>query len=171
MSAVSEQYAVALFELAKEASATDHVKDDFKQFLEGFDHETKTFFTHPNIDKNSKFDVVKACELTSLFEDFMHVIIENNRISILNDIFTDYADLIDQMHNRMHVTVKSKKKLDQKRMKQLKAQFEKKYNRQVSINNEVDDEILGGLRFEFEGKVVDDTINAMLSELRRGLTK
>ncbi len=171
MSALSEQYAVALFELAKERSVIERIQDDFKQFLKGFDHETKAFFTHPNIDKKDKFDVVKACELNRLFQDFMHVIIINNRIAFLNEIAADYDDLIDKMHNRMHVVVKSKKPLDNKRVKQLQAQFEKKYNRQVSINNEVDDKILGGLRFEFEGKVIDDTINATLSQLKRGLTK
>ena len=71
----------------------------------------------------------------------------------------------------MRINVYSGKPLEKKRINQLKAQYEKKYNRQVIIENHVEASIVGGLRFEFQGLVIDDTVNHSILQIKSRLTK
>ncbi len=171
MSAVSEQYAVALFALAREKKQIDEVEDAFSSFLDALGEEERTFFLHPRMKKADKKDIVKASSLPELFRDFLFVTIDNSRFDELENIFKRYRQLKANMHKILHVKVYSKKPLDDQRIKTLKQEYENRYNRQVTLENHVDKDIVGGLRFEFDGKVVDDTINHVLNQLKSRLTK
>jgi F-type H+-transporting ATPase subunit delta len=70
----------------------------------------------------------------------------------------------------MHVVVYSQKPLGEKRIKALKDAYEAKYRRIVTLENKVDKSIVGGLRFEFDGKIIDDTVNSTLKQFQSRLT-
>lgn len=171
MSAISDQYAVALFELSKADEKTDRVSEDFDSFIKSFDENSMTFFKHPAVKKNKKVEIVQTLDLDPLFKNFLSVLIENNRFDYLYDIRESYESLLDNMHKRMHVVVYSKRPLKKQQINALQEEYEKKYSRQVTVENKVDELIIGGLRFEFEGKVIDDTVNHTLRELKSRLTK
>lgn len=171
MSAISDQYAVALFELAIEEKKTDDLSKVFSSFLESLDEESKQFFLHPKISKKEKQAMVNTFKIESLFKDFLNVLIENNRFLMLNDIFTGYQKLLEEQLNVMRITVVSGTALTKSRIETLKEQYEKKYHRQVLIENQIDETIVGGLRFEYNGLVIDDTVNHTLNQLKSRLTK
>lgn len=171
MSAQSEQYAVALFELANEKDQLKDIQSVFSAFLNGSDDDTRRFFLQPNIHKDKKKTAIKTLEFPQLFNDFMHVIIDNHRFDSLKAIFTDFNDLIDRMHDVMHIHVYSKTTLNQTQLDNIKQSYQKKYQRKVMIEPHIDERIIGGLRFEYEGKVLDQTINQTLSALKHRLTK
>ncbi len=171
MSAQSEQYAVALFELSREQDDLEEIKETFAAFLKSLDEKDMLFFRHPKIKKNEKKDVIRAMDFPALLKDFLFVVIENNRFEILEDIYGSFAALIDKMHRRMAVVVYSKEPLDKKRIQNLKEEYENRYNRKVTLENRTDKTIIGGLRFEFEGMVVDNTVNRTLNQLKSRLKK
>lgn len=171
MSAISDQYAIALFEVSLEEKNTEAISEAFESFLEAFDDESMKFFLHPGIKKAIKTNIIQDIEAPTSFKNFLSVLVQNNRFKALEAIKVSFDELLDTMHNRMDVKVYSKKKLTEKRLKAMKEQYEKKYARQVTIDNVVDASIIGGLRFEFDGKVIDDTVNHTLSDIKRHLTK
>jgi len=171
MSAISDQYAIALFEVSKEEDNLDAISNAYESFLEAIDKESMDFFLHPGIDKATKIEIIQKTDGPKTLKNFLSVLIQNNRFNGLKEIKESFDDLLDSMHNRMDVVVYSQKKLTKKRLETLKEQYEKKYSRQVTINNVVDSSIIGGLRFEFDGKVIDDTVNHTLKDLKRHLTK
>ena len=61
--------------------------------------------------------------------------------------------------------------LEDSEMKQLQDNLGKKHNRNVTLENVVDPSILGGIKIEFEGNVLDQTINHYLHSLKSSLTK
>ena len=171
MSAISDQYAVALFELALELKKTDALVKDFEAFLDALDEESRTFFLHPKITKNEKKIMIDSFSFEPLFKDFLKVIIENNRFLLLSAILKGVQKLVEEQNNLMHITVFSGKALPKNRIEVLKTQYEQKYHRQVLIDNEIDETIVGGLRFEYNGMVIDDTVNHTLNQLKSRLTK
>ncbi len=171
MSAISEQYAVALFELSNQTNNLDAITAEFKQFIASIDLDTMGFFKHPGVEKKRKKDVVHSLDQSELFNHFLCVLIDNNRFDIIHDIKASFDVMLDNMFKRMTVYVYSKKPLTKAKVSALKTEYENKYNRQVTIENRVDESILGGLRFEFDGKVIDDTINNNLHQLKRRLTR
>ena len=171
MSTTSNQYAVALFELAHEADEKDAISEVFEAFTKELDKEQLNFFIHPRIKKADKKAVIKGMEANQLFTDFIYVLIDNNRFENINDIKNDYDKLILDQGKIMRIDVYTKESLDKSRMSQLKKQYEKKYNRQVQLENHIDPSIVGGLRVEFDGKVLDNTVNHTLSQLKNRLAK
>ena len=171
MSALSEQYAVALFDVANDLDAVSDVQEEFKNLVDNLDVEAMKFFEHPGIEKVNKRQLIASLNMIKVFENFLNVLIDNGRFDQLKIIKDDFDELINNRYKRMHVVVYSKRPLDKKRQDNLKEQYEKKYNRQVTIENRVDNNIAGGLRFEFEGKVIDDTINHTLRQMKSRLTK
>jgi F-type H+-transporting ATPase subunit delta len=69
----------------------------------------------------------------------------------------------------MHVTVYSKKALTQSEKERLITRLKKKHNRDIELKNMLDESIVGGLKVEYEGYVLDDTINNYLQNLKATL--
>lgn len=170
MSALSEQYAVALFELASENEKTSEIETSFTSFMEGLDPQSTAFFRHPGVKTDEKKDVIRSLDLPELFENFLFLILDKNRFDQMGAILESYKTIRSKADEEMHIVVHSKQPLSEKRLEQLKDAYEKKYNRTVTMENRIDESIVGGLRFEFDGKVIDDTINNTLKQFKSRLT-
>ena len=170
MSALSEQYAIALFELVVENNQSMDIEKSFEAFVEGMDEKTMNFFLHPGVQKKEKKDIIKELSLTETFRNLLYLLIDNNRFDHLKDILESYKEIRSNQANEMHVVVYSQKPLSDKRKTALKDQFANKYHRKVTIENRIDESIVGGLRYEFDGKVVDDTVNSTLKQFQSRLT-
>ena len=171
MSVIGDQYAVALFELALEENRLDETKNALATLLESFNEETVMFLTHPAITKKTKKETFESLGISNLLRDFMYVVIDNQRVLELQEILQSFAKLIESQADIMRIDVYSGKPLNKERIKELNTQYEKKYNRQVIIENHVDPSIVGGLRFEFQGVVIDDTVNHTIHQIKSRLTK
>ncbi len=171
MSLLGFQYAEALFSLANEAKKADEVYPLFDHILTQIDDDSRVFLTHPNVPKDDKKTVIGKMSEDELFRHFLFVLIDNNRLNELNDIKQEYKTILDQQNKLLEVTVYSKKTLSDKEIDRLKADLKRKTGRDISLENVVDETIVGGLRIEYEGYVLDDTINNYLHSLKANLKK
>jgi len=171
MNYIAFQYAEALFSLAKETSQIEKVVVEFKVIKDSFDAEIYQFLVHPKIKKQDKKDIISNYISNDLLKRFIFVLIDNSRIELLNDVLVEFEKLIDNQNKTMKVQVYSHKSLSPGQVKQLVENLEKKHNRKIELENIVDKSIVGGLRIEFEGMILDDTINNYLNSLKANLTK
>ena len=171
MSAIREQYAVALFELALEQKQTAEIGQAFERFLNAYDEATRIFFLHPNIEKNAKKEVLAALELPTVLRHFLHVLIDNNRLDAIHGIHEVYATLQDRLDETMRLRVITKEPLTSSRIEALEKTYAERYQRTVIIDPYVDERVLGGMRIEYEGMVLSDTIRDHLDTLKSRLTK
>ena len=171
MSAVSEQYAVALFELAIQDKQETTILQAFDTLIEALDDESKAFFNHPRIRKEEKKAVLKASKLPPLFWHFLCVLIDYNRFDLIDVMRENYQKIAEKHEGIMRLHVFSGKALNDTRIEQLKQAYENKYQRKIMIENHVDASILGGLRIEYNGLVLDDTVYTELNRLKTALKK
>ncbi|MFP4078516.1 MAG: ATP synthase F1 subunit delta [Bacillota bacterium] len=171
MSALSEQYAVALFELALEKDEASDLEDAYRTFIEGLDQEARTFFRHPGVKTEKKKAVIETLDVPILLKHFLSLLLDKNRFDEIDAIFESFKGIRSKADQEMHMVVYSKKPLPEKRLEQLKEAYAKKYNRTIFLENRMDESIIGGVRFEFDGKVIDDTINSTLKQFKNRLTK
>ena len=171
MNYIAFQYAEALFGLANETSQITKVFTELNIIKDSFDDEIYQFLIHPKIKKQDKKDIVAKVINNDLVKRFVFVLIDNSRIEILNDTLEEFEKLIDNQNKVMKVQVYSHKLLSPEQKKQLATNLEKKHNRKIELENIVDRSIVGGLRIEFEGMILDDTINNYLHSLKANLTK
>jgi F-type H+-transporting ATPase subunit delta len=171
MGYVAFQYAEALFTLSAEENQIDSVYNAYNAFINSLDEDIYSFLYHPKVSKNDKKEVLSKVIDNTLVMNFMNVLIDNSRIELLEDSFNEFKAIYDNQNKMMSAFVYSGVALDDKQMKQLQENLSKKHNRNVTLENVVDPSILGGIKIEYEGNVLDQTINHYLHSLKSSLTK
>lgn len=171
MSYVAFQYAEALFGLALEEQKVNNVLTEYQNFVESLDEDIYKFLNHPKVTKKDKKDVISKVVTDSLFKNFVFVLIDNSRMDYLDDCLNEFSVIVDNQNKVMKANVYSNKELTTQELKNLTSNLEKKHNRKVELTNIVDVKIIGGLKVEYEGNVLDDTINNYLTTLKNNLTR
>jgi F-type H+-transporting ATPase subunit delta len=171
MSYVAFQYAEALFSLSVDEKQLEDVYKAFNAFTQAQDKDIYSFLNHPKVSKNQKKEVLSKAIDNTLVKNFMNVLIDNSRIELLEDCFNEFKTIYNNQHKAMSAFVYSGVALEDSEMKQLQDNLGKKHNRNVTLENVVDPSILGGIKIEFEGNVLDQTINHYLHTLKSSLTK
>jgi len=171
MSYVAFQYAEALFATALEQKVLDQVAGEFSEFLSALDADVRHFLQHPKVAKDEKKNVLTSVTSTTIFRHFLFVLIDNSRIDLLADIHHEFTTILNNQQHRMEATVYSPKPLSETELTNLKTSIGAKHNRTVTLTNVIDQTIVGGLRIEYEGHVLDQTINHYLASLKGTLTK
>ncbi len=169
MTDIAYQYALAVFSLADEAKKAEDFKVKLSQFVEEMDDEQHKFFSHPKIDKRDKIAIVERVVKDQLLKNFIKVLIDNDRVSLIEAILVSYQEILDTIHKVMQVQVYSGKAISKENIEKIKAKLSKSYNRNIEINTKIDTAIIGGYRVEFEGNVIDETINRQLDNLKSNL--
>jgi F-type H+-transporting ATPase subunit delta len=171
MSYVAFQYAEALFSLAFEENRVEDIRSTFQQFIESQDEEISNFLNHPKVTTKAKKEIIGKVMEDSLFVNFVNVLLDNNRIDFIEDIYNEFNTIVDNQNKVMNAFVYSNRPLTKTELMKLNDNLSKKHNRTVKLENIVEPNIIGGLRVEFEGNVLDETINNYLQSLKRNLTK
>lgn len=169
MSVLGFQYAEALFDLAFEEKSVTEMNQTFESFLNLSTADLDEFMTHPKISKEVKKEMIDEFELPNVFTHFMYVVIDHDRYDLMKDIYDEFSKIIYRQNKVMHVTVYSKKALTQGEKERLITRLKKKHNRDIELKNMLDESIVGGLKVEYEGYVLDDTINNYLQSLKATL--
>jgi F-type H+-transporting ATPase subunit delta len=171
MSMLGFQYAEALFEISNESDVANNIQGDFQSFLTSIDEEVMKFLKHPKISKKAKKDVMETVISNELLKHFVFVLIDNNRVELMQDVYDEFTVILNQQNKLMLVTVYSKQALSKTQQDDLINSLSKKHNRKIELKNVVDQTIVGGLRIEYEGYVLDDTINNYLGNLKANLIR
>lgn len=169
MTETSKQYALALFSLAKDANQTDEIFQEFHQFVDGCDDLVKRFFLNPKMDVSTKHEMVEKVLNETLLINFVKTVIDNNRFNFLSDMCLAYKALINEDKNIAELNVFTKQALTTAQKNKLINKFTHMLDKKIIMNEVVQPSIVGGIRIEYQGKVLDQTINATLEQLKSSL--
>jgi F-type H+-transporting ATPase subunit delta len=172
---VSLQYAKALFDLGQ--AKIDKIVEYHQQLIviqKSIENDSmfQQVLNHPKISKSEKKDIFRSVFLEMVDPNvlyFIYVLVDNNRIDILVDVIDAFQYLIDQQNNIKHVTVFSKIALTDRELEQLREKLSDKVNSLVELSNVIDQSISGGIRLEYDGYILDDTLTSKLNRLKEVL--
>ena len=167
MTDVEKQYARALFSLALEKNEVDKIYQEMLSFLKSIDEKTKEFFLHPKISKKAKHEIVEKALNNNLLVNFLKVLIDNDRFILLDNIVYAYLDLINEMNEVVEVKVTTKTSLSKNNIEKIKKNLETKLLKKIKIIEELDETIIGGIRIEYLGNVIDETVNSSLENMKQ----
>jgi len=171
MGYIAFQYAEALFNLAVETKQVDSLLSDYKIIDKVVDEDIQKFLIHPKISKKNKKEIIQNSIENDLLMRFMLVLIDNYRIELLHECLSEFVKINNNRNKVMNVLVFSSKKLTKEQMDKLVENLDKKHNKKVNLENIIDLNIVDGLRIEYDGMILDDTINNYLDNLKFKLTK
>jgi F-type H+-transporting ATPase subunit delta len=166
---IARQYALALFSLAKAEQKSEEIPALFQRHKELQAETTLKLFLSPRISKADKRDIVSQSVSDMLFRHFLFVLIDNDRLKLLALIEAEYNALIRDQNQEMEVSVFCKRPLSPSTKDRLKRKLEQDYDKRVSIKEIIDPTIIAGIRIEFAGKVIDETINRQIINLTHNL--
>lgn len=171
MGFVAQQYAEALFGVAIDSNELETVLKEYKVFNQAIDESISLFLKHPKISKKEKKEVIEKAVKNKSLRSFIFVLIDNSRVEYLAECLVELEKIIDNQNRVMKVEVFSGNKLNKLQLEQLESNLKNKHNREIKLTNIVDKSIVGGLRIEYDGHVLDETINNYLYGLKANLTK
>lgn len=172
LTTVARPYAIACFDFAIEKSAIDawqamlifaaevSKNDDMHQFLSGsLAAETAT----------DVFNKVCGEQLNEYGQNFIKILAQNNRLTLLPEISSMFNALKIDRENQVNVDVTSAAVLSDVHLKKLVAALEKRFNRKVQLNCSVDPTLIAGFIVKAGDTVIDGSVNSQLNRLNDAL--
>jgi F-type H+-transporting ATPase subunit delta len=167
LSAVST-YAEALFEAARERDELEEVLSDLQEFVTALreTEELRLFFYGgqvPERQKRRALDGLTEGMKTST-TNFLKVLADNGREEILEDVLRLYEEIVKEHLGRIAVELsgESERRLRERLGNLLEG-------REVILETNVDQDLIGGAVFRFGGRMMDGSIRGRLESLREGM--
>ena len=104
------------------------------------------------------------------FRDFLSVLAENKRFSLLPEITTLYQKLHEEADKLLRVKVVSAFALDESQATRLKDALAKRFDREILLESEVDSSVIGGAVVYAGGQVIDGSLKDRLAKLSNSLS-
>ena len=175
---IARRYARALFELATEEGRLEEVGTELARFAGALREvpELGRVLSSPAIPRAGRKEIASVlCESTlrsSLtLRNFLHVLVDNNRVRAAADIAERYREMADEAAGRVHVWVRSATPLSDEDRGRLQQKLSRATGKQVTLEVEVDPALIGGLSAKVGHLVFDGSIRAQLEGVRRALER
>ena len=171
MTQTSKEYAEALFELALQDGSTDTVSaalDDVREVMAA-DPAFMDLLKSPAVPREVRVSTLEQCfrgRVPEIVLAILRMLCVKGHMGELDRMITEYG-LLNQEHQGIamaHVTsAVALKEAEKERLRQgLEASFGKK----VALQCSLDRTLLGGIRVEIEGKVIDGSIRNKLQQIK-----
>lgn len=163
MTGIGSVYAQALYSLAKD----EQLESEIKEQLEVLD---KSFAQEPDFIRLLSTHNLATPERCRIIDDsfrgkvhpyvlnFLKILTEKGYIRHFPDCCRAYVDLYNQDNGILPVTAFTAVALTQQQEEALKQKLSRITGKQIQLLSRVDPSCLGGVRLDYDGKRLDDTV-------------
>ena len=88
----------------------------------------------------------------------------------ITQLLRNYGEVLAEQASRKIATVSVAKPLSDKQLSELQKQLSKAFDSELNINQQVDETIIGGMRIQVAGEVIDATVASKLNNARLQLS-
>jgi ATP synthase F1 delta subunit len=167
---VSKRYAKALFIAANNSKSMEKVSSslfDLSRVFQDMPVEIRRVFLDPTV---SRKDLTLCFSsflkgLPTIFNNFCNILVNEGRLSFVNEIHTHFQILLMSYRNQSEVDVWSAYKLGKDFYQKLEKILSGLLNKKVSLNIHIDPLLLGGIVIEVDGFRVDSSVLGNLNQL------
>lgn len=165
---VSLQYAKSLYELSKDLDQDLNDLEVLKSCISNSNELVKVLM-HPSISKEEKKELFKnllSGKVEDYFLYFIYVLVDNERILELENIYDTFKMLVDEKKNILNCEVVSKYPLDKNIKEDLIKYLSQKYQKEIKLKETINDELIGGIKVIVQNEVIDYTFDSTLTNLK-----
>lgn len=175
MEEIAQVYARSLFEVAKEQSKLDEVREQLGQLADALDEtrELQLFFFSPYFStEEKKQGLDRAIEgAEPIVRNFLELLVEKHRMPALFRIRREYDRLWEREHELLPVTITSAVELDESTVRSIGDAIGRQTGQRVELTAKVDPDVLGGLVVRVGNSILDASIRNRLENLRRSVAR
>ncbi len=167
---VAKRYAKALIEAS--GDVVDDVSNDLELVNDSiFKNDSfRMFFSHPVVSLKDKKDTIKETfqnKINNITLNFLETLLDEGRFNIFSTIYDVFNQERNDLKNIKILDVFYAFELNDEQKARLKDKLSAKFNKEVILNYQKDDEILGGLVIKFEDKVIDLSLKTKFDRLKK----
>jgi F-type H+-transporting ATPase subunit delta len=172
LNVLAMRYSKALFAIAKKEAIVEQVLADFKQIDDGliFIKDKSNLFLSSIMPYRIKIKLwgklLSILKLTSLTEDFVYLLLHNNRIGLFLLIKNCLSALYREEKGVLLAEVFSAIELNSKLKQGICDELSKLFGKKIELEAKVKEKILGGLVIKVGSKMIDTSIESKLNSLK-----
>lgn len=173
---VASRYAAALIDMAEQASSIDEIERDFnalKGMIAGSE-DLANLIRNPLFSRTQQRDAILALAGKSGFSDlttrFLGVLAQNRRFPILPAVIVAVKKEMVRRRGGVDARVQSAVALSETQTRLLQKSLSDAMGSNVTLNVEVNKDLLGGMIVTVGSRMVDDSVRRKLERLKRSLS-
>jgi len=165
------RYALALFELARDAKNVDGVERSLAAVRDALAQSAdfRALTASPVVSRGNAGKAVLAAAdrlgLDPITRNFLGVLAQNRRLGQLPAIMRAFRQLASRFRGETSAEVTSAHPLSDNQVIELKQQLRQRVGRDVSVDLDVDPSLLGGLVVRIGSQMIDSSIRTRLNAL------
>jgi F-type H+-transporting ATPase subunit delta len=174
---IARRYAKALMNIGLEDGNYDAYGEELDTFTALFQgaEQLREVLSNPAFGILRRQAIIKEIgekiRLSPLTINFLHLLVDKNRMRYLPDIASLYRELADEAAGRARVHLLTAHELSKKKLKELTAGLQGLVGKQVIMEVETDSSLIGGVVARIGGMVYDGSVKTQLERLKETLAK
>lgn len=108
-------------------------------------------------------------DATAVVENFLLYLKQHHYLYLLKDILAALKVLDDEAHNTLAVEISSAHPLHKETINVIDKYLQKHLNKDISIEETIDANLLGGLKIKYQDQVLDLSIKKQINNLNKSL--
>ena len=173
---IASRYAEALFQIGEEENITSELYEEIKEVDEIIkeNNDLNNVFKSPLVAKEEKKNLINELfdnKVNKNIINLMKILIDKNRMSSIKSIVQGYKELLDEKNNVKEGSVITAVAMKESELKLLEEKLSNKYNKNITLVNEVDSTVLGGVLVKLGNEEIDGTVKTRLSKMKEELSQ
>ena len=171
MTEVGNVYGLALYQLAKEESLAKAIGVELSALQEAFRAEPDfiRLLSSPNLSKAERCQILDQSFRSKVHPyvlNFLKILTEKSYMRHFSDCCDAYTESYNADNGILSVTAVTAVALSAAQSEKLAQKLTKLTGKEVLLRNRIDPSILGGIRLDYDGRRVDDTLAHRLDAIR-----
>ena len=169
---VALTYGQALFDAAKDKGIINEVGEEYKAISLIFAENPmlKKLFSIPTIPVQDKKTVAKEVfggRISQELLNFICILIDKRRIGAWDGIGRQYEKLVLEKDGLTKGILYSVVPVDKARLEAFENKTGAALDKQVKLENRIDESLIGGIRIYVDGKLIDASVKARLENMKQ----
>ena len=171
MTDAANVYGQALYELARDEGLALKILGELKVLKTSFAQEPGflQLLAAPSVPKQERCQILDSSLRSQVHPyvlNFLKILTEKGYIRHFADCVQAFRSRYNADHNILPVTAVTAVALNEEQNARLVSKLEAQTGKIIELTNRIDPEVLGGIRLDFDGKSVEDTLAHRLENLR-----
>lgn len=176
MTEVGSVYGQSLYELAKSEGLTERVRSELAMLRQAFGAtpDYLRLLSTPSLSKEERCRLLDdgfRDKVHIYVLNFLKILTEKGYIRHFSQCCGTFVDLYNQDNGILPVTAVTAVALSQEQAEKLTQKLTRITGKQIDLRNRIDPAVYGGVRLDYDGQRLDDTVSHRLDAIRDLLNK
>lgn len=175
--AAARRYAKAVFSIGVESGEFERIGQEIAGVVSAMelDATMKDILTNPLYDATVRKGIIAGLSdkktFTPTTKNFLLLLVDKDRISLLPEISRQYQELSDEKAGRMKATIVTASKVSEAIVKELTSSLERNTGKKVFLSYKVEPALVGGIVLKVGDIVYDGSIRTQIHKLKDNIRK